>query len=109
MMKTKYSVLFALLLTSAFPWNAKADSPGPGGGPPPLTTFTYKYLYPQISKGYKYWQWRHAGLTLHKNKQLRVSFFLSFDLWVKGRVSTLVHLQHLIFQEDSQRLSCQSK
>jgi RND family efflux transporter MFP subunit len=38
MMKTKYSVLFALLLTSAFPWSATADPPGPGGGPPPLVT-----------------------------------------------------------------------
>jgi multidrug efflux pump subunit AcrA (membrane-fusion protein) len=38
MMKTKYSVLFALLLTSVFPWSAKADPPGPGGGPPPLVT-----------------------------------------------------------------------
>jgi len=38
MMKTKYSVLFALLLTSVFPWSAVADPPGPGGGPPPLVT-----------------------------------------------------------------------
>jgi len=38
MMKTKYSVLFALLLTSVFPWSAAADPPGPGGGPPPLVT-----------------------------------------------------------------------
>ena len=38
MMKTKYSVLFALLLTSVFPWSATADPPGPGGGPPPLVT-----------------------------------------------------------------------
>ena len=26
-------------------------------------------------------------IALHKNKYLRVSFFLSFDLWVKGRAS----------------------
>ncbi len=38
MMKTKYSVLFALLLTSVFPWSAAADPPGQGGGPPPLVT-----------------------------------------------------------------------
>lgn len=38
MMKTKYSILFALLLTSAFPWSAVASPPGPGGGPPPLVT-----------------------------------------------------------------------
>ncbi len=38
MIKTKYSVLLALLLTSVFPWSAAADPPGPGGGPPPLVT-----------------------------------------------------------------------
>jgi membrane fusion protein (multidrug efflux system) len=38
MMKTKYSVLFALLLISVFPLSATADPPGPGGGPPPLVT-----------------------------------------------------------------------
>ncbi len=38
MMKTKYSILFALLLTSAFPWIATADPPGPGSSPPPLVT-----------------------------------------------------------------------
>lgn len=38
MIKMKYSILFALLLTYAFPWSATADPPGPGGGPPPLVT-----------------------------------------------------------------------
>ena len=38
MIKTKYSVLLALLLTSVFPWSAAADPPGQGGGPPPLVT-----------------------------------------------------------------------
>jgi RND family efflux transporter MFP subunit len=38
MIKTKYSVLFAILLISVFSWSAAADPPGPGGGPPPLVT-----------------------------------------------------------------------
>ena len=38
MIKMKYSILFALLLTYAFPLSATADPPGPGGGPPPLVT-----------------------------------------------------------------------
>lgn len=38
MMKTKYSVLFVLLLTLVFPWSATADPPDQGGGPPPLVT-----------------------------------------------------------------------
>ncbi len=38
MMKTKYFVLFALLLTSVFPWSATADPPNQGSGGPPLVT-----------------------------------------------------------------------
>jgi RND family efflux transporter MFP subunit len=38
MIKMKYYILFALLLTYAFPWSVTADPPGPGGGPPPLVT-----------------------------------------------------------------------